>query len=340
MSRSARSSLPRRRDLALSLYPLGLLALTMFLLVTPQAQGPVALLKVFAPWLFVPLLFLAPLSLMRKMALLRMSLVAAALTFVIVHPPAFGPPPSPPPEAQQVTILSWNLFVGAVPSATLRTTIMRYDPDLVLLQEANWEQVADDNVLLSAYPHHLIAPQVTAPGTLILSRYPLTESGVPVLPSPAWDMPRTTWAKVQIADRSVLIVNSHPIPPRTFEPGCSVFRCYNHGPRDAQIAELQSFLAAARQDHAGPLVLGGDLNVTEREPAFQFLAHGLIDAHRQAGWGFGGSWRPQTRVPWLPALIRIDYLLSADGAEPVAMTTDCSVAESDHCLIVGRFVLR
>ncbi|MFV9504338.1 MAG: endonuclease/exonuclease/phosphatase family protein [Oscillochloridaceae bacterium umkhey_bin13] len=329
---------PRRRDLFFALYPLGLLGLTLGLLVTPQASGPFALAKVFAPWLFVPLLLLLPLALLRGMFLLRLGLVAAIVTFLIVYPPALTRPPLLAPTTPQLTVLSWNLFVGEVSPAALRNAVARYDPDVVLLQEALWEPVAADASLLAAYPHQLLHPSTTAPGTLILSRYPIEAAGVPELPGAAWDMPRTTWARLRVAERPVVLVNSHPIPPRTFGTGCSVLRCYNRGPRDAQIAELRGFIEDLRHHQAAPLILGGDMNVTEREPAYQTLATGLLDAHRVAGWGFGASWRPADR-PWLPPLIRIDYLFSADGAVPLDLITDCSEAASDHCLIVGRFGL-
>jgi vancomycin resistance protein VanJ len=133
-------------------------------------------------------------------------------------------------------------------------------------------------------------------------------------------------------------VNAHPMPPRIAAEGCSPLRCYNTGPRDEQIAALRRFVEDLRDRNGDPLILAGDMNVTEREPAYFDLAAGLQDAHRAAGAGFGASWRPDPiNLPL--GLIRIDYLLSDQGARPVALTTDCTSTASDHCLLVGRFAL-
>jgi vancomycin resistance protein VanJ len=84
------------------------------------------------------------------------------------------------------------------------------------------------------------------------------------------------------------------------------------------------------------LVLG-DYNVTDREPAYQTLARGLHDAHLEVGWGSGASWRPE-RFKGMPfGLLRIDYLFSAGGLSPVSITTDCTPRGGDHCLVDGTF---
>ena len=329
---------PQASDLLLALYPLGLVLLTLAALIAPQREGPLALTQVFAHFLFLPALLLVPLALRRGRFFLRLALVAAVASFLLVYPPALRLGAPAAPATPELTILQWNLYVGGVPPSELRRAMEQYRPDVVTLQESDWEAIADDSAIMAEYPYRLLDPANTAPGLAILSRLPIVESGVPQRDDAAWDMPRIVWARLQVEGRTVTLVNAHPIPPRTFDEGCDRPNCYNSGPRDAQIADLRRFVEQLHQRTGDPLVLAGDMNVTEREPAYFVLSAGLQDAQRVAGSGFGASWRPAALG--LPlGLIRIDYLFSDAQLRPVGLRTDCAWRSSDHCLLVGRFAL-
>jgi endonuclease/exonuclease/phosphatase (EEP) superfamily protein YafD len=327
---------PRARDLLLALYPLALVLLTLAALAAPQRAGGFALSQVVAHFLFLPALLLAPLALARGMFLLRLALLAAAATFLIVYPPALAmPAPAPAPA---LSLLQWNVYVGGVEPADLRRALAEHRPDVVTLQEADLDAVAEDAELAAAYPHRLVGDGETAPSLAILSRFPIVESGVPPMDAAAWDMPRVVWARLDVGGRTVTVVNAHPIPPRTFGAGCPLLRCYNTGPRDAQIADVRRLVEELRLRSGDPLILAGDMNVTEREPAYFDLAAGLRDAHRAAGAGFGASWRPGFMdIPW--GLLRIDYIFADEGVRPLDLHTDCAPRGSDHCLLVGSFAL-
>lgn len=337
MPRTHAASRPRALDVALAAYPLGLMGLTLLALAAPQRSGALALSQVFAHFLFAPALLLVPLALRRDMFLLRTALAAAAATFLLVYPPALNLGAPQAPDAPRLRILSWNVFVGGVSAGALRDAIVAHEPDVVLLQELLWEDVAGDPELAARYPHQLLRPEQTAPSLAILSRHPIVEAGVPTLPGGAWDMERLVWARLDLGGRTVTVVNAHPIPPRTFDEGCPLLRCYNAGPRDAQLAGSGE-LARTLLGRDEPLLLLGDMNVTEREEAYFDLSAGLVDAHRVAGQGFGTTWRPAaSRLP--AGLLRIDYMFSANGLTPLALDTDCAWRGSDHCLLVGEFAL-
>jgi len=339
-ARPARRGRPpaARGDLALALYPLALLALTLALLVARPRSGPLALALVFAPYLFLPLLLLLPAALRRGRSLLRLALLAAAVVFLIVSPPALNlPGRAAPAPAPPLRALTWNMFVGRAEAGALSAVVAARDPDVVALQEVEWEALAADEALMARYPYRLLRPDETAPGLALLSRHPILAADVPALGGAEWDMPRLMWARLDVGGQPVLVVNAHPIPPRTFGDGCPLLRCYNRGPRDAQIA---AFGALIRELLAGgePLLLLGDMNVTEREEAYLDLSAGLTDAHRAVGLGFGLTWRPGfTRLP--AGLLRIDYMFSGNGLAPLALATDCTWRGSDHCLLVGDFAL-
>jgi vancomycin resistance protein VanJ len=325
---------PQARDLLLALYPLTLVLLTLASLAAPQRAGGLALSQVFAHFLFLPALLLAPFALGRGMFLLRLALAAAAATFLIVYPPALPLPAARP--APDLSLLQWNVYVGGVEPADLQRALAEHQPDVVTLQEADLEALADDEAIAAAYPYRIVRPDETAPSLAILSRFPILEYAVPPMDAAAWDMPRVVWARLDVGGRTVTLVNAHPIPPRTFTEGCPLLRCYNTGPRDAQIADVRRLVEELRTRTGDPLILAGDMNVTEREPAYFDLSSGLRDAHRAAGAGFGASWRPGfLRLP--AALLRIDYILADEGVRPTELRTDCAWRGSDHCLLVGKF---
>jgi endonuclease/exonuclease/phosphatase (EEP) superfamily protein YafD len=329
---------PARGDIALALYPLTLLALTLALTLARPRVGPLALALVFAPYLFLPLLALAPAALRGGRPLLRMALAAAAAVFLIISPPAINlaaePAASPTPA---VRALSWNMYVGGASVSQLRAVVEARAPDIVALQEVDWEAIAADQALMARYPYRLLNPAESAPGMALLSRHPIVAADVPELSGAEWDMPRLVWARVDVAGRPLLVINAHPIPPRTFDGPCPLLRCYNRGPRDAQIAAFGALTRELRES-GEPLLLLGDMNVTEREEAYLDLSAGLSDAHRAVGLGFGLSWRPGfTRLP--SGMLRIDYMFSANGLTPLALDTDCTWRGSDHCLLVGEFAL-
>lgn len=325
---------PWARDLLLALYPIALVLLTLVFLAAPQRVGGMALSQVFAHFLFLPALLLAPFALGGGMFLLRLALAAAAAVFLLVYPPALPLPAAAP--APDLTLLQWNVYVGGVEPADLQRAIAEYQPDVVTLQEADLEALAADEAIAAAYPYRLVRSEETAPSLAILSRFPILDSGVPPIDAAAWDMPRVVWARLDVGGRTLTLVNAHPIPPKTFDEACSLLRCYNTGRRDAQIIHVRRVAEELRLRTGDPLILAGDMNVTEREPAYFDLASGLRDAHREAGAGFGASWRPGfLRLP--TALLRIDYIFSDARVRPLDLRTDCSWRGSDHCLLVGGF---
>jgi endonuclease/exonuclease/phosphatase family metal-dependent hydrolase len=87
------------------------------------------------------------------------------------------------------------------------------------------------------------------------------------------------------------------------------------------------------------VLLVGDLNVSDREPAYRDVAAGLIDAYLEVGWGPGGTWRP-SHLEQLPfGLVRIDHMLSTADIRPLRVAVDCTPRGSDHCIVTGTFEL-
>jgi endonuclease/exonuclease/phosphatase (EEP) superfamily protein YafD len=166
----------------------------------------------------------------------------------------------------------------------------------------------------------------------LLSRYPILEQGASLDPN-------ILWARVRLDDGTpVLVVNAHPhasdIRAVRVWRGLPLVYGYDPTERDKQIAEVRTFIEPFLRNHE-PLVLLGDFNITEWEPAYGDLTTGLQDAHRAVGWGTGNSWR--RRANWRFGMLRIDYLLNNERVTPVHISTDCTPRGSDHCIVTGVF---
>jgi endonuclease/exonuclease/phosphatase family metal-dependent hydrolase len=92
------------------------------------------------------------------------------------------------------------------------------------------------------------------------------------------------------------------------------------------------------REEDGPVLLLGDLNMTDQSPAYRFLAAELQDAHRQAGWGFGFTYPYRLRLGGLPVpgpVVRIDYILFSEHYCATWTRVACG-GGSDHCYLVAE----
>jgi vancomycin resistance protein VanJ len=319
------------RRWVLPAYPALLVALTLVQVVAPRRSGPLALTEVFAPWLFLPLLVLLPFAWALRDRALLLALVLAAVTFAAHLGPALvpGPRPDPPPGSTPVRVASWNVYIRN-PAAQVLDTVRALDADVVGLVEVNPRQAARlnrDPALHARYRTVLMAPEANRG---LLSRYPLIDSGVREDGS-ARSGSGLLWARLDLgAGRRLTVVVAHPLPAEV-SPSPAVPLHWDARPRDTEIAYVKSFLDE-RIAAGERVVLVGDFNVTDREPANADLSRGLRDAH-DAAWGADASWGPLRLRRHGLALIRIDRILGGPGAVPTRFDTDCTFYGSDHCLL-------
>src|SRR5207253_184818 len=151
-------------------------------------------------------------------------------------------------------------------------------------------------------------------GIALLSAYPILDFMPVDTRQGASDAPSFTWAVLDIGGgRRLLVVAVHPsAPERTSVSGrgCWLSMCYDTARRDEQLAQLRAAIdPILRQDETqasttvspqlkpgDPMIMVGDFNVTDREPAYQDLSAGLTDAFRRVGQGFGNTWQPSLPV--------------------------------------------
>ena len=324
----------------------GLTAVHIFF---PQRNGPVALTQVFAPYLFLPLLLLAPFLLLRDFTPFRVLFLICVLLFMARYLPRLSlSEPAPNPDAPRLSVMSWNMRISNRRYGEIFDLLKTKPADVVALIEPT-EQWYYDQGLSAIYPFRRGTPPNNEPtGVILFSVYPILEDGVIddnstspqdrdiVLPR---KQIRSQWARLDLGQgRTITVVAAHPYPPSPPIQPCPNPQplCYDTSQRDAQISAIRAFIGPLL-DRGEPLILAGDFNVTDREPGYRDLTAGLRDAHLEVGSGTGSTWRPDFLLNRELPILRIDYQFSSSNVRPLHASTDCTLRGSDHCIIYGTF---
>lgn len=305
----------------------------------PRA-GWLALSQVFAPYLFAPLLIGLPLVLLQRARLLRSTLVICSVVFMLafVVPVRWAVPPATA-STPTLKVMSWNVKRRPNETQTQRicAALATATADVVTLIEVNYDEVQCAPAVSRRFPYRF-SRGGTSGEILLLSRYPLRE--LPVKIDHAAQRAHATIVDVQIgADQIVTVIGAHMPAPNTVvrrRSACQSAVCYDPSRRDAAIRQLHALATdLIRQGRA--VILAGDFNLTEREPAYRDLVQGLTDAQRAAGGGVGHTWGVPSGLQTLLPLLRIDYQFSSLDIQATRTTTDCTMRGSDHCILQTDF---
>lgn len=308
--------------------------------IAPRSSGPLALVAIFFPFLFAPALGLLLPALFPRARVLKAGLVAIAGMYLLTWGVgAFAFPK--PAAASELTlrVFSWNLLADNVDTASIRRNIIASNAGVVGVQELSElqsEKLLDDAIIAGRYPYQLMRPDGAYAGMGLLSTYPILESGEQLDPS-------VVWAWLDVEGRQMLVVNAHPFPGHLSTinvRGLSFPTGFDASERDEAIDRVLALIGSIRAPGES-LILLGDFNVTEREPAYHLLSDGLVDAHLAAGIGPGASWKTTSPLIWKAGLgvLRIDYQFASKDLRPLKATTDCGYAGSDHCPLTVSYAL-
>lgn len=312
---------------------MALTALVAIHVLLPQRSGFLALSAVMEPYLVLAGLVATAAALLSRgrpaIYLAAAFVVVALLRYepLLLSPGGAAGPPD-------LTVTTWNVLAGpGTAQRTLDGLALVDDADLVGLVELQ-PALADalaQPALLARYPQRVLAPHYSVLGIGLLSRHPIIEQ------STDHDPPhlRALVATPGTAEPTAVYV-VHPLPARIGTLG-PLPVTLDTTRRDAAIAELRAMIEADLQ--AGrPVIVLGDLNATEREPAYAEFSAGLRDAHLDAGFGPGMTWRPG-RLAGLPfGLLRIDYVFASPDFRVSSMAVACP-ATSDHCLVTAGLLV-
>ncbi|KAA3642691.1 MAG: hypothetical protein DWQ07_19370 [Chloroflexi bacterium] len=303
-------------------------------------QGYLALVNVFAKYLFFPVVFIALLNLViRRREIWGMVLLALA-AFLFFWGNLFVPSINNfPADAPRLRVMTFNtLVISPDPQASL-DVIQRVDPDVIFIQEINprlarllQEQMAD------TYPYQLLDPQDDVTGIGLLSKYPFRPSGQR-LPEGWAGEPQLVimdWAGQEIGLLNFHMWASNPTFAYVIE---KKFRI-----REEQAQVINDLATKSTY----PLIVGGDANVTSLNTAHAIMMRNLHDVWTEAGFGFGHtfpggeadySFVPNA-PPWLTPewFIRIDYILVSDDWGVQAAYLAPYDGASDHRGVVAELV--
>lgn len=319
-----------------SLYILLILIFLISHAINPQREGLLALAGIFAPYLFAPLVLLIPFLFLRFTALLRIVFAIGIILFSLCFSPHLGTSSARSIDGgRTITAMTWNFRGRNTRGGYIRQLINTRHPDLIALQEADWAGLDLAEDVLQQYPYHLYGTGETPPGEVLLSTMPILDHGIVEAPNGShavWDIPRVLWARLDLGHgQTLLVVNAHPISSINTVNGCLF--CPQR--RDSQIQALHQFLLPLIR-HGERLLMLGDMNTVDREPAYQDLTAGLQDMHLSVGSGSGHSWGI-LGLNQFWAFFRIDYMFVTPNLKPLNLDTDCASRGSAHCVLIGKF---
>jgi endonuclease/exonuclease/phosphatase (EEP) superfamily protein YafD len=252
-------------------------------------------------------------------AALTASLVGVLAQIGLALPSYAGSHASGPSD---LTVMTSNLHLGQADPAAVAAIAAHEAADVVVLEEVTPQEMQALTGLRASYPYVAGGAAPWAYGTVVLSRFPLSE----VL---QLHVSKGAWLMRVAAQRPFWLIAVHTAQPLTAYPDWA--------------PDHDALLAAVRRLD-GPLVLAGDFNATlDHRPMRQLLAAGLSDAARQSNAGWQATWPADERsgrlVPFGLGLMTLDHVLFSADFSAVSTSTH-EVPRSDHRALVARLALR
>jgi len=299
----------------------------------PQRSGPIDLTEAWEQ-IFVGSAFLAAFIAMPHV-LLHRSLVGYALIAILIVTSVarYGSQWFSLPETghAKLSVAAWNVEAGPDAGSRVVNGLYGIEVDVIGLEEfqpSMQDALTANRAISLAYPFHVFVPDDQSLGAALLSRWPILEEQSSIHP---------TYIRAVIQpptfDKLVVYV-VHPLPPEITGPG-PLPLSFDTTQRTADQAQIRALI---NQDLLADqtVVVMGDLNTTEREPAYAEFAAGLNDSHLDAGIGPGLTWRPDELKSLPFGLLRIDYVLSSADLMANQTAVNCTPL-SDHCLVAAAY---
>jgi endonuclease/exonuclease/phosphatase (EEP) superfamily protein YafD len=307
----------------------------------------VALLSVFAPYLFAPLVLLAPLGLIKP----RVRYWAAILLALAILWAEYGTPIAARATegeetgnaiAGEISLLTFNVWGYSDSADTARAIVAQEIPDVVVLQELSPGMVpALVEELGSLYPYRHLNPGGGYRGGGVLSRYPMRQAR---LAEGSLVAGFAQVVEIEVEGRVFTLYNVHLDATAALyyidsdeSVGEKVRSSFEV--RERQVDQLVADVSGRQ----GPVLVAGDFNMTEQSDVYRTLVRVLQDAHREVGWGlghtfpaYGGSWRG---IPVFPRMVRIDMILHSDEWAALECQVLDEHGQSDHLPVLARFAL-
>ncbi len=317
----------------LAVVPGALIGLAAVALVLAPQSGPLGLMLIFEPHLFIGVLvILTPVAAVARARRLGIVLLAVLIAGGGLFGSEWVSAPWSAASRHDIAVMTWNLQYGTRTPSETAAALEGVTADVVALQELepdNASAIEADAAITARYPYRAMAPRAGAWGVAVLSRYPIRDvekAYPPAVVEMIVDTPRGT----------VRVIDAHPNHAEigTVTP-LLLPMIYDPANRNAEISIIRGRIDAALAAGERLLVLG-DYNTAPSEPEYRVLTAGLRDTHVEVGEGPGWTWRP-SRIDFLPmGFLRIDLQLTAGRILPASTAIDCSVS-GDHCRLLGDY---
>jgi endonuclease/exonuclease/phosphatase family metal-dependent hydrolase len=307
-------------------------------------EGWIELVDDLEPWAYAPVPVLGLLGAALGSGSLVTATASLAAAFGLRWGHRYLRRSRPTPSARsnvELTMMTFNTLAWQREGRDLEASISEANPDVVGLQEIG-PRGADHlaQTLADRWPYHFITQSASSSGAAVLSRYPISEPvAFRASPSGHW------WQRMTIEAPSgpFTYLNIHTKIPhiRTTHQKLAGRRFPLEFHAEQRRSEVQALVAMLeRMD--GPVIVGGDFNMTERSPDHRLLSTRLHDAFKAVGAGFGMTFPKRGSFPRaFPApfpLLRLDYIWhSRHFVASWAYKGDGG--QSDHHPIVAGFRL-
>lgn len=251
----------------------------------------------------------------------RAAIVAAAL-LVAVHAWLTGawfiPADTAEPAEDDLTVMVSNLEFGNAEPSSLAQRARQLDADVLVLLEVTPQALGavQGTELGALLPHRGGQPDLGAAGTVVLSRYPVTQvaRGTGSMHQPL--------VSLATGKGEVLLKAAHPMPPT------SALTWHR------ELRNLDRAVADLVATDPRPVIVAGDFNATEDHPVFRPLTRTAVDAHRVAGAGWVRTWPQEAAIP---RFAHIDHVLTHGLA--VVDAGSVPVPGTDHAAVWARLSL-
>ncbi|MCW8999563.1 MAG: endonuclease/exonuclease/phosphatase family protein, partial [Kangiellaceae bacterium] len=249
--------------------------------------------------------------------LVAVAFLCISINAVYIYPWYLSPNNVGSPSEEELVLLLANVHTQNREYQLLTSLVASRNPDIVVLQEVDYQWQDALSELTETYPYNYIVPRPDNFGIALLSKIPLQ------------DIKEIDWGNVSLPSllatfrfqqKTVTLFATHPLPP--------INKQYSQL-RDAQLLSMMQQVA----DTKGPKIIMGDLNLTMWSKSYQIVdSPFLINARK--GYGIMASW-PSSFIPFG---IPIDHILVSKDWYIDDFQVGSSI-NSDHRPLVARLKL-
>ena len=286
----------------------------------------IRLISYMVPWFLVILLPGTIAAAFARRKWLALTLATPMLFLFLTYIPLFLPGSRTVlASGTPLKVMSYNLYYQNDEAEAIVEVVQQEQPDILLLQELK-PKLAGPLIdqLRQLYPEGEFyfewVDENNYPrpfSQAVVSRYPLTPLGQ------SYEAGRLQKVRVETPDGPVTLFNVHPPPTIPQEHIQQLVR------------EIETV--------DGPLIVGGDFNITDQTNSYRLIDQYLDNAHWEAGWGFAFTFPSRSHINGAPIplrpLYRIDHIFYNDhfSAQSARTVTEASTG-SDHLPIVAQLI--